>query len=156
MMDDLKATMAGTPPAGAGATNPDGTPAATGPDAQTLQAKADAEKLIATANQRLVEAAARSEAIGLGIDPKYIADAVRLADLSKIEVGETGDIDAKLIAKALDDVIKRVPVFKMTQENSGGFRVGGQQQNPPNSSGWQNNQVQGTQIAGKSWNRQNR
>ena len=122
---------------------------------------AQAQQLIAQANQRLVEATAQTEAVKLGVDPKYIADAVKLCDLSKIAVGEDGSVDANLVSKALDEVLKRVPVFKVTADSAGGFRVGGQGMPAPSANGWGNNQNQSqgqTQgmPAPKSWNRQNR
>lgn len=121
------------------------------------EATRKAEALVAKANQTLIDSSAMTEAIKLGADPKHVSDAVRLADLSKIEVGEDGTIDTKEISKALDDVLKRVPAFKtQQQEGSSGFRVGGegnQGNGNGQSNGWNKKQDQGTPS--KRWNRWN-
>lgn len=110
-----------------------------------------AQTMLAAANQRLVEATATTEAVKLGADPKYVTDVVKLADMSKIEVKEDGTIDAAAIAKAIDDVLKRIPNFKTSQDAQGGFKVGGVAQQPPNTNGW-NSQTTPPQGA-KKWNK---
>lgn len=112
-----------------------------------------AQATLAAANQRLVQATAVAEAVKLGVDPKYTSDVVRLADLSKIEVKDDGTMDAGAISKQLDEVLKRVPVFKSNQNNVGGFRVGGEGQQPPAGNGWNSTQQQNQQV--KRWNRTN-
>lgn len=113
-------------------------------------------RLLAAANLRLVEATATTEAVKLGADPKFIADVVKLANLSDIEIGENGEIDSAKISKAIDEVLKRVPAFKTTVENGGGFKIGGDGsggQSNPNSWGKKDSkQVDNT----KRWNRTNR
>lgn len=149
MIDDMKKTMggeegAGTPPA-------DGTEGAD----PAIQ-KATAQMLMA--NTRLIQATALSEAIKLGVDPKYTADVVRLAEMSAIEVAEDGTMDTAAISKAIDEVIKRVPVFKLSAEGAGGFKVGGEgQKGSGTKSGWGSPQKADNVVAGnKRWNNQNR
>lgn len=153
MINDMKKTMggeegAGTPPAGA-----DGEPTGIDPAIQ----KATDQLLMA--NTRLVQATALSEAIKLGVDPKYTADVVRLAEMSAIEVGDDGTMDTAAISKAIDAVIKRVPVFKQSAENAGGFKVGGEgQKGAQSKDGWGSPKKQETNGVSNSkrWNNQNR
>ena len=117
----------------------------------TEDARNQAAAIIAQANQRLIQAIAQSEATKLNINPDYIADAVRLADLSNVKVNEDGTVDSKSITTALEAVLKRMPVLKMTTETpAGGFKVGGQGGNNQ-SNGWANN----TKASGdtKRWNK---
>ena len=117
----------------------------------TEDARNQAAVIIAQANQRLIQAIAQSEATKLNINPNYIADAVRLADLSKVTVNDDGTVDAKSITTALEAVLERIPVLKATSETpAGGFRVGGQG-NGTQSNGWTNN----THSSGetKRWNK---
>lgn len=120
-----------------------------------------ANALLASANLRILGATATTEAVKLGVDPKYVADAVRLADLSNIEVGEDGKVDEAAVSKALDAVLKRMPVLKGNSggdgQQGGGFRVGGEGgKGKQNENGWKNNQQnssQQEQPTGKRWNR---
>lgn len=119
---------------------------------------AKAAAILAQANQRVINAVAQTEAVKLGVDPKYVADVVKLADLSKVEVDENGNVDASLVSKALDEVLKRVPVFKANaggEGNGGGFKVGGDGQgsNKSSGNGWNSNRS--TQDQPKRWNRWN-
>lgn len=117
----------------------------------TEDARQQAAAIIAQANQRLIQALAQSEATKLNINPAYIADAVRLADLSAVKVNDDGTVDTKSITTALEAVLTRMPVLKATSETpAGGFRVGGQGSNAQ-SNGWTNN----THAAGenKRWNK---
>lgn len=71
------------------------------------QARREAEaEVLARANARIAAAEFRVLARERGIDPEV---AVRLADLSAVEVGESGDIDAGSLASALDSVIEKFP-----------------------------------------------
>ncbi len=149
MVDDLKKQLGGDS-GNAGQAGTDGQQGTNNTDANA-QAAAQAQALITAANQRLVQAAAITEAVKLGVDPKYTADAVKLADLSKIEVKEDGTMDTGAISKALDEVIKRVPVFKMNVDTAGGFKIGGEgQQQQSNNNGW-TNPAAGQNT--KRWNR---
>lgn len=117
----------------------------------TEEARNQAAAIIAQANQRLIHAIAQSEATKLNINPDYIADAVRLADLSKVKVGDDGTVDTKSVTDALEAVLTRMPILKAATETpAGGFRVGGQGGNNQ-SNGWVNN----TKASGetKRWNK---
>ena len=117
----------------------------------TEDARNQAAAIIAQANQRLIQAIAQSEATKLNINPDYIADAVRLADLSSVKVNDDGTVDSKSITAALEAVLTRMPVLKATTETpAGGFKVGGQGGNNQ-SNGWTiNNHSSGE---AKRWNK---
>lgn len=118
----------------------------------TEDARQQAAAIIAQANQRLIQAIAQSEATKLNINPSYIADAVRLADLSKVTVNNDGTVDTKSITAALEAVIERMPVLKATTESpAGGFKVGGQGGNSQ-TNGWNNNASK-TPGETKRWNK---
>ena len=157
MIDDMKKQMGDQ---GAAGTSTDGQAGDTAGDAganNEVAQKAAAQ--IAVANQRLIQATALSEAIKLGVDPKYTSDVVKLADLSKVVVGEDGTMDTGAISKAIDAIIQRVPVFKTNSDNAGGFKVGGPGQTGSQSTNpWGNSGTNQTKPAetGKRWNRQNR
>lgn len=117
----------------------------------TEDARNKAAAIIAQANQRLIQALAQSEATKLNINPDYIADAVRLADLSAVKVADDGTVDTKSITAALEAVLTRMPILKTTAETpAGGFKVGGQGGNNQ-SNGWANT----TKASGetKRWNK---
>lgn len=119
----------------------------------TEDARQQAAAIIAQANQRLILAMAQSEATKLSINPDYIADAVRLADLSKVKVNDDGTVDTKSITTALEAVLERVPVFKAAAEApAGGFKVGGQGGNNNSANGWNNNASK-TSGETKRWNK---
>jgi hypothetical protein len=118
----------------------------------TEDARQQAAQIIAQANQRLIQAMAQSEATKLNINPDYIADAVRLADLSAVKVNDDGTVDSKSITAALEAVLTRMPVLKAaTEATAGGFKVGGQGGNNQ-SNGWANNSTQAS-GATKRWNK---
>lgn len=118
----------------------------------TEDARNQAAAIIAQANQRLIQAIAQSEATKLNINPAYIADAVRLADLGAVKVNDDGTVDTKSITDALEAVLTRMPVLKATTEAAaGGFKVGGQGGNNQ-SNGWANNTTK-TSGDTKRWNK---
>lgn len=134
-----------------GAPATEGTPTTTVEVDVTEDARNQAAAIIAQANQRLIQAIAQSEATKLNINPDYIADAVRLADLSAVKVGDDGTVDTKSITAALEAVLTRMPVLKATNEApAGGFKVGGQGGNNQ-SNGWTNNKT--TSVEAKRWNK---
>ena len=117
----------------------------------TEDARQQAAAIIAQANQRLIQAIAQSEAAKLNINPNYVADAVRLADLSTVKVNDDGTVDSKSITAALEAVLERVPVLKATTESSsGGFKVGGEGNNK-GTNGW--NSKSQTSGDTKRWNK---
>lgn len=123
-----------------------------------------ATDLVNQANAKLLSANAQAEALKLGIDPKFVTDAVKLADLSGA-MGEDGTIDEKKVSKALDDVLKRMPVLKGNSggEQGTGFQVGGSGGKGQSGNGWSRGQQQGNtnngqqqqQPSGKRWNKFN-
>ena len=105
----------------------------------TEEARQQANAIIAQANQRLIQAIAQSEATKLNINPDYVADAVRLADLSNVVVNDDGTVDTKSITTALEAVLTRMPVLKAVAEApAGGFKVGAQGGNNTQTNGWTN------------------
>lgn len=117
----------------------------------TEDARQQADNIIAQANQRLIAAIAQSEATKLNINPDYIADAVRLADLSAVKVNDDGTVDTKSITTALEAVLTRMPVLKATTETpAGGFKVGGQGSSNTQTNGWASTKTPGNT---KRWNK---
>ena len=120
----------------------------------TEDARQQAAAIIAQANQRLIQAMAQSEATKLNINPNYVADAVRLADLSNVKVNDDGTVDTKSIATALEAVLERMPVLKATTEApAGGFKVGGQGGNNTQTNGWTNGNAAKNSGDSKRWNK---
>lgn len=119
----------------------------------TEDARQQAAAIIAQANQRLIQAIAQSEATKLNINPNYVADAVRLADLSNVKVNDDGTVDTKSITTALEAVLERMPVLKATTEApAGGFKVGGQGNNAQ-TNGWTNGNAAKNSGDSKRWNK---
>lgn len=113
------------------------------------EAESEAAKRLEEANKKLVEATATTEAVKLGVDPKYVADVVKLADLTEV-MDEDGNVKTAEIAKKIDEVLKRIPHFKLTAQTSGGFKVGaGDSQQQNKGAEWNK------QPAQKRWNRFN-
>ena len=120
----------------------------------TEDARQQAAAIIAQANQRLIQAIAQSEATKLNINPDYVADAVRLADLSNVKVNDDGTVDTKSITTALEAVLERMPVLKATTEApAGGFKVGGQGGNNTQTNGWANGNAAKNSGDSKRWNK---
>lgn len=120
----------------------------------TEDARQQAANIIAKANQRLIQAIAQSEATKLNINPDYVADAVRLADLSAVKVNDDGTVDTKSITTALEAVLERMPVLKTTAEApAGGFKVGGQGGNNTQTTGWTGNNSTRKSGETKRWNK---
>lgn len=138
-----------TPPATEGAA---GTATTVNVDV-TEDARQQATAIIAQANQRMIQAIAHTEATKLNIHPDYIVDAVKLADLSGVQVAEDGTVDTKSITTALEAVLTRIPVLKAAAEApTGGFKVGGQGGNSSKTNGWGNGNASKTGET-KRWNK---
>lgn len=135
-----------------GATDEEGSPAVQQVEVDvTEEARQQAAVIIAQANQRLIQAVAQSEATKLNINPDYVVDAVRLADLSTVKVNDDGTVDTQSITAALEAVLTRIPVLKATAEaQAGGFKVGGQGNNNA-SNGWSSNKASSGDV--KRWNK---
>lgn len=74
--------------------------------AKTEAAEAAGKEATAKANARILRAEIKAAAAGKLADP---GDALRLLDLDDFEVDDEGDVDAKAIAKAIDDLVKSKP-----------------------------------------------
>lgn len=83
--------------------------------AEKEEAERKAQEAQTAANQRLINAEARVQAVTLGIKPERIAYALKLADLSGVEVDEQGNPDAAAIKSALEAVLNDLPELKGTQ-----------------------------------------
>lgn len=59
---------------------------------------------------RLAESEAKAAALGAGVDPKYLAQAMRLADLSAA-VGDDGEVDSAAITAAIEQVKADFPMI---------------------------------------------
>lgn len=120
----------------------------------TEDARQQAAAIIAQANQRLIQAIAQSEATKLNINPDYIADAVRLADLSAVKVNDDGTVDTQSVTAALEAVLTRMPVLKAAAEApAGGFKVGGQGGNTDKNNGWNTGNATKNSGETKRWNK---
>jgi len=80
--------------------------------AEKEEAEKKALEREASANARTIKAEAKALAASLGVKPERINYAVRLADLSGIEVDDDGEPDTKAIKSALEQVTKDLPELK--------------------------------------------
>ena len=76
------------------------------------EAERRAKEAQAAANRRIIEAEAKVQAVALGIKPERVAYALRLADLSGVEVDDNGNPDTDAIKAALEAVLKDLPELK--------------------------------------------
>lgn len=94
--------------------------------------KEDAEKRAqeahAAANQRIIAAEAKVQAVALGVKPERVAYALKLADLSEVEVGDNGDPDTAAIKTAIEAVLNDLPELRgsVAPPKSGSEFQGGQ------------------------------
>jgi len=95
--------------------------------AEKEEAERKAQAAQEAANRRLINAEARVQAVALGVKPERVDYALRLADLSSVEVDENGNPDAAGIKAAIEAVLKDLPELKgQTAANkSGGEFPGG-------------------------------
>lgn len=79
------------------------------------------------ANFRLVRAEAMTQAVTLNVRPDRVDYALRLADLSQVEVDENGIPDAAAVREAIEKVTQDLPELlkSETAEDKAGFHVGG-------------------------------
>lgn len=78
-------------------------------DTEKAVAAAKAEgrtEALSTVNGRLVRAEVKASAAGKLADPE---DAVSMLDLDQFKVGDDGNVDTKLIVKAIDELVKAKP-----------------------------------------------
>jgi|SRR5690625_1519462 len=102
--------------------------------AEKEEAEARAQEAHNTANQRLISAEAKVQAVALGVKPERVEYALRLADLSDVDMDDDGNPDAAAIKAALDVVLNDLPELKGTTNpgRSGSeFHGGGQDERNP-------------------------
>lgn len=108
-------------------------------EAEKAEAEARAAERESAANQRLIRAAAQVEAVGLGVKADRVDYALRLADLSEVEVGDDGAVDTAAAKAAIEAVLKDLPELKGTTapgRSGGDFRgSGGRGDGPTTLSG---------------------
>ncbi|MBP5261271.1 MAG: hypothetical protein J6Z43_03985, partial [Clostridiales bacterium] len=86
-------------------------------------AEKSAQEAIARANAVLVKANAQIQAANLGVKSNKLDYVVKMADLSKVTIGDDGNPDEAAIKSAVEQVLKDVPELKDTKESSG-FKIG--------------------------------
>lgn len=84
---------------------------------EAQKAQRERDEAIERANRRLVNAEARAVAAELGVESKRISYAVRMADLSEIDVDENGEPDAGAIKSAIEQVLTDIPELKGAASN---------------------------------------
>lgn len=99
--------------------------------AKAEAAEAAGKEAAAKANTRILKAEIRAAAAGKLADP---TDALRLLDLDEFEVDDEGEVDAKAIANALDDLVKSKPYLAAKS----GRPAGNADQGPRSDSGNEN------------------
>src|SRR5690606_24567870 len=80
--------------------------------AEKEEAERRAQEAQQQAAQRLVQAEAKVVAVELGVKPDRIPYVLRLADLSSVDVGDDGVVDAKELRDAIEAVLRDVPELK--------------------------------------------
>lgn len=97
--------------------------------AEKEEAERRAQEAQASANQRLLQAEAKVVALELGVKADRIPYVLRLADLSDVEVGDDGNIDAKALRDAVEAVLRDLPELKAVAQppgpSGGDFNGGG-------------------------------
>ena len=97
-------------------------------DAKAQADRADAAEkaakdAIAKANAVLIRANAQIQASNLGVKSNKLDYVVKMADLTKITIDDSGNPDEAAIKEAVEQVLKDVPELKDTKETSG-FKIG--------------------------------
>lgn len=93
-------------------------------EAERLKAeKEEAERRAQEAQQqaarRLVQVEAKVVAMELGVKPDRIPYILRLADLSSVDMDDSGQVDAKALRAAIEAVLKDVPELKGAEQAPG-------------------------------------
>lgn len=97
------------------------------PDVSALQSQLQASQ--AVAQRYMVESAATTAAINLGIDAKTIPYVIKMADMTKV-VGSDGKINQEELTNALNKVLEDVPQLKPQAQTRTGFVQVGSVVNP--------------------------
>jgi len=77
--------------------------------AEKEEAERKAQEAQAAAHRRIIQAEAKAQALALGVRPERIEYALRLADLSEVDVGDDGEPDVAAIKAALEKVLNDLP-----------------------------------------------
>jgi len=80
--------------------------------AEKEEAERKAQEAQAAAHRRIIQAEAKAQALALGVRPERLEYALRLADLSEVEVGDDGEPDAAAIKAALEKVLNDLPELR--------------------------------------------
>lgn len=93
------------------------------------RAKSESKSALERANARIVQAEAKAVALSLGIKSERVPYALRMADLSDVDVSDEGEPDEAAIKKALETVLKDIPELKAetTTASNGGAEFNGQE-----------------------------
>lgn len=97
-------------------------------DAKAQADRADAAEkaakdAIAKANAVMIKANAQIQASNLGVKSNKLDYVVKMADLTKITIDDSGNPDEAAIKAAVEQVLKDVPELKDSKESSG-FKIG--------------------------------
>lgn len=99
-------------------------------DKAVAQAKADGRtEALTAANARIVRSEVKAAAAGKLTDP---ADAVRFLDLDDFKVDDDGEVDAKAVGKAIDQLLKDKPYLAAGSTRPSGDGDGGPRGTPGN------------------------
>lgn len=89
--------------------------------AEKQEAEKKAADAVARAHATLITAEAKSAAAAAGVKPERLDYAVKLADLSQVEVDEDGNVDTQAIAAAIKQVLNDLPeLLGGPQDTKGG------------------------------------
>lgn len=119
------------------------------PDVSALQSQLQASQ--AVAQRYMVESAATTAAINLGIDAKTIPYVIKLADMSKV-IGSDGKINQEELTNALNKVLEDVPQLKPQAQAKTGFVQVGSVVNPQQPA---SGSTAAKETPSKKWNRFN-
>lgn len=81
------------------------------------------------ANLRLVRGAAMVKAAQMNIRPDRVEHAIKLADLTGIEVDDNGDVNNESLTQALEKVTQEMPELLKSEDGKHGFKLGASDQN---------------------------
>jgi len=80
--------------------------------AEKEEAERKAQEAQVAAHRRIVQAEAKAQALAMGVRPERIEYALRLADLSEVDVGDDGEPDVAAIKAALEKVLNDLPELR--------------------------------------------
>lgn len=92
------------------------------PDVTAIQSQLTQAQQIA--QQTAIEKEAVLEAVSLGLEAKSIPYVLKMADLSKVTDAD-GKVNAESLKNAINKVLEDVPQLKPSNNQNGGFQIGG-------------------------------